>query len=211
MDTKPKYIITSGLVTCEQLKRRVSIGTKSPEAISKEMGIGATWLRDIMAGRYMMSAANLARLCAYFGCGPDELIEFHGYEVDKRYEGYRFEPPENAVGELTFEPLRSLFYDTYTERGEDWKKKLKAFFDSVENTGGRCFSESQVKAFAEVRERKRAEAAERGGKRAPHASIPGVSAVKRAAFSLDRDMKIQSVYDVCRALRCPIGRVLGYR
>lgn len=202
------YIQENGIITCEQLKKRVAIGAESSAEVARAVGRESSWLRGVFAGRYMMMASSLAKLCAYFRCGPDELIEFHGYEVDKRYEGYRFEPPENAVGELTFEPLRSLFYDTYTERGEDWIKKLNAFFDSVKSSTANSMTERQVESLKRLGEERRQAAAGTG---ILHPGRPGIGGAKRTAFRNDRDMKIISVYDVCRVLRCPIGRVLGYR
>ena len=202
------YIQNSGIITCEQLKRKVAVGTERPSALSKTLGFPDSWLRNIFNGQSMMMASSLAKLCRHFRCGPDELVEFHGYEIDPRYEGYRYEPPEDGTGELTFEPLRSLFYDTYTERGEDWKKKLGDFFDTVKSSSVNSFSENQKKIFAETREKIKEKAAKSG---TPHPGKQGVTARKRASFSMDRDMKIISVYDVCRALRCPIGRVMGYK
>lgn len=202
------YIQESGIITCEQLKRKVAVGTERPTALSTALGFPKAWLRNVINGQSMMMASSLAKLCCHFRCGPDELVEFHGYEIDPRYEGYRYEPPEDGTGELTFEPLRSLFYDTYTERGEDWKKKLNDFFDTVKSSTANSMTERQVEVLKKVHEAQKRKAGEAGVR---HPGRPGVGDAKRVSFRRDKDMKIISVYDVCRALRCPIGRVMGYK
>ncbi len=204
-----KYIQESGIITCDQLKKKVAVSTETPSMVAKAIGKDVNWLRGVFAGRYMMMASSLAKLCRHYRCGPDELVEFHGYEIDPRYEGYRYEPPEDGTGELTFEPLRSLFYDTYTERGEDWKKKLGDFFDTVKNSTANSMTERQVESIKKMREERERKRETEGT--VIHPGKQGVTARKRASFSMDRDMKIISVYDVCRALRCPVGRVLGYK
>ena len=203
-----KYIQESGIITCEQLKEKVATGTENSAVVARAIGRESSWLRGVFAGRYMMMASSLAKLCCHFRCGPDELVEFHGYEIDPRYEGYKFVPPEDGAGELTFEPLRKLFYKTYTERGEDWIKKLNDFFDTVKSSTANSMTERQAESLRKIHEEQRRKAGEMGVR---HPGRPGVGVAKRTAFRNDGDMKIVSVYDVCRALRCPVGRVLGYK
>ena len=133
-------------------------------------------------------------------------MEFNGYEVKEMYSGYRFDHPENPEGVVTYRPLMELFYDTYTERGDDWKKKLNAFFDGIESSAKEALAEGTRKAFAENAEKNKANITSgRSNNR------PGIPLPVRAKIRNDKDIKLLRVYDICKALRCPIGRVMGYK
>lgn len=184
----------------------VALSGKSAYAISVELGHDEGWLGAIIRGRSLMKTNNLAQLCNYFRCSPDELIEFHGFDISEKYKDFEFQFPREPKGVVTYRPLLEIFYDTYTERGEDWKEKLNIFFDKIEPLYNELATDSQKKGFEEARERARANVTSgRSNNR------PGLSSVYRTRIRTDKDMKIIHIYDICKALRCPIGRVMGYK
>ena len=199
-------LIDKGYITCKGLKKKVALSGCSASSIEVKLGKSDGWLRQILRDAYLPTADGLAKLSMYFRCKPEELIEFNGFEIKEMYTGYEFNYPENPEGVVTYRPLMELFYDIYTERGDDWKKKLNTFFDGIEPVFNEFITEEQKKAFAENAERNRANAT--SGR---SSNKPGLSVVNRSRIRTDKDMKIIHIYDICKALRCPIGRVMGYK
>lgn len=175
-------------------------------------GVSDTLASHMKRGAYFPTTEALAKLCAFFRCGVNELVEFKGFEIKDRYKEPYFkpyEPEEDGVRTVTYEPLRMLFYSVY---GDKWNTALTEFFSKVpgiEQTAAQ--KEHQEKALEYLREwNKRGVTKEHHGGPGTY-YFGGLTGATRTKLRHDAPVNIRIIYNICKVLGCTPDYVMSYR
>ena len=202
-----------------RLKRKLKAEGFTPRTLSEAMNkrISYSTIQNSINGNFIMKTSSLVCLAAYFRCSVDLLVRFGGYEYEDNLTPLKdriaaFVPRDpDPDWHISYQPLYDMFKDKY---GDNYKKEMNLFFDTVENMEMSEKHKEQVGTLAD-KHRKRIEDLKANGTFTgtghPGAYSKGLSSKHRTCIHNDLDLPLPVIYNICKALKCYPGDVVTYR
>jgi len=124
------------VVDFSRLKARMAERNLTVEEFAGKMRCSKWVLKSILSTRTMADTGMLARICALLQCSVNDIVEFRGFEVDKRYSTHRTAYYPAVYDEVSYEPLRHLFKTVYRRepgtKGPGPKQQMERLFRKAE-------------------------------------------------------------------------------
>ena len=209
-------------ISFSRLKEVIQDNKLKINEFAKMLGKNSNDISQIINGVRLPKTDLIAKLCFVLKCTADDICVFKGIkptEYQKKwYEGIGvlYKPSEDAVGEVTYRPLRRLL-EVYLEGrvNEDGKKLTPDdFYDKVESARRRNknydTSGKGIKAALEARGFVDGYEPITAG-RTRKKYDKGLPYPTRTKLRQDRALNIRTVYDICKVLGCTPSFVMSYK
>lgn len=190
-----------GKITYEGLKSKMRLYHLNNTGVGMIMGVSGETIRAMFFEKLYLKTDRWAKLCEYFKCGMNDLVEFHGFEIKPRYQKPFFVYYEPMLHGVSYEPLRILFENTY---GDKWKTKLNDFFDKVKTpVQPRSDKEEHQKQFRKIAfgDENYVPKKEDGY---------GLTTVIRSKIRQDKPVMLKLIYNFCEVLGCTPDYIMSY-
>lgn len=179
-----------------------------------------TNISGLISGFSLPKTDFMAKLCFVLKVSIDEICVFKGIEPTQYQKewfektGVLYKPEEDAVGEVTYRPLRRLLELYLEEQNKGRAELLTAddFFDKVTSARRRtgAFDKSNKGIEAALKARGR-ELGIKTSSREYRDYSKGLPYPTRVKLRQDKPLNIRQIYDICKVLGCTPSHVMSYK
>lgn len=207
------------LIDFSGLKDLIKAKRTTVSYVAQDAGISVQRVSRLITGWDIPKTDALAKIAFALRCPVSEVVKFKNIvpsaQQKKWFEEHElpYQPPADAKGEVTYEPLRALLeiYLIYLEEQTGKEKNANDLLDLIEPYRRRNNIKSGVnaevaKAGVEAKYGKGYEA-ENKRKYVPKGIIPEI----RTKLKNDRPVNIRTIYDICNFFGCSIDWVMSYK
>lgn len=186
--------------------------------IADKLGVRNDYLSRMFKNQVFVKTDMIAKICYIIKILPSEVVDFKidVNENKKRWfeeKALPYEPASDAVGELTYEPLRAMMnmYLDYLYDNTGKEKTVNDLFDMIEPYRRR----NEIKTGLGKKAAKAAVEAKYGkgytSERTRVYVAKGLIPITRTKLKFDRPLNIRTIYDICNFFGCSIDWVMSYK
>lgn len=208
------------LISFTRLKEVIQEKGLKVKEVADMIGKNHNDISMVINGVRLPKTDFIAKLCFALKVSVDEICVFEGINpsgaqkdwYDKK--GRLYTPDENAVGELTYRPLRRLLEVFLAEKNVGRDKPMTAddFFDMVDSAKRRNGNYDQSKkGIAKALEARGRTLGVKTETRARREYKEGLPYLTRTKLRQDRPLNIRTVYDLCKKLGCTPSWIMSYK
>lgn len=201
------------MISFKRLKECLQEKRIKVKELSERTGIDAQHISVMIIGVSLPKTDMIARICKELNVSASEICVFKGIEISPYFKDKEllYKPTADAVGEVTYRPLRR-FLEEYLEEHKD--KTANDLYDKIEPPRRRnnvpCgFTDEVIKKSLLARGITEGYKVKEIRNRRDYSK--GLTQLTRTKLRQDRPLNIRTIYDICKFLGCSIDFVMSYK